>query len=285
MDSGEDIGAMDTLRRGVAISPELREGLGVTLLLAVVASCGQVVVPIAVQQTLDQGMNGPDGPRLSYVVWLGVAAAVAIAVTSVASYLMTKRLFSTSERGLATLRTRAFRHVHDLPLLTQNTERRGALVSRVTTDVDQVSQFLVFGGLILRRVSVGQMLVATVLMLIYSCGARRGRVAGASRRCSPVDPLLPEEALRGLLRRSATRSACYSARSASPSSVPPSSAPYGVEDRTQRRIDTAIDDCKVACTHAQSSRSPSFSLGRPLGRAGQRRRDDRRCACSDFTTT
>ena len=82
MDTGEDIGAMDTIRRGVAISPELREGLGVTLVLAVVASCGQVVVPIAVQQTLDKGLNSPGGPRLSYVVWLGLAAAVAIAVTS-----------------------------------------------------------------------------------------------------------------------------------------------------------------------------------------------------------
>ena len=88
-------------------------------------------------------------------------------MTSWASYLMTSRLFTTSERGLATLRIKAFRHVHDLPLLTQNTERRGALVSRVTSDVDQVSQFLVFGGLIF-VVSIGQMLVATVIMVIYS---------------------------------------------------------------------------------------------------------------------
>src|SRR5699024_3494473 len=83
------------------------------------------------------------------------------------SYFMTSRLFRTSERGLATLRIKAFRHVHDLPLLTQNTERRGALVSRVTSDVDQVSQFLVFGGLLF-VVSVGQMLVATVIMIVYS---------------------------------------------------------------------------------------------------------------------
>ena len=80
---------------------------------------------------------------------------------------MTARLFTASERGLATLRIKAFRHVHDLPLLTQNTERRGALVSRVTSDVDQVSQFLVFGG-ILVVVSVGQIGVATVVMLFYS---------------------------------------------------------------------------------------------------------------------
>ena len=106
-----------------------------------------IVVPIAVQQTIDHGLNAPGGPDVSYTVEMGVAAAAAILLASWASYAMTSRLFTTSERGLATLRIKAFRHVHDLPLLTQNTERRGALVSRVTSDVDQVSQFLVFGGL------------------------------------------------------------------------------------------------------------------------------------------
>jgi ATP-binding cassette subfamily B protein len=129
LDSGEEMGAFETLRRGVAISPELKEGVGFTLVLAVVAAMGQIVVPVAVQQTLDRGLNGPGGPDLSFVAWMGVLCAVAIGVTSAASYLMTSRLFTTSERGLATLRIKAFRHVHDLPLLTQNTERRGALVS------------------------------------------------------------------------------------------------------------------------------------------------------------
>ena len=112
-------------------------------------------------------MRGPDGPDATFTTWLGLAAAAAIVLTSWASYAMTARLFSTSERGLATLRVKAFRHVHDLPLLTQNTERRGALVSRVTSDVDQVSQFLVFGGLLF-IVSIGQILVATMLMVVYS---------------------------------------------------------------------------------------------------------------------
>jgi len=258
MDTGENIGAMDTIRRGVAISPELREGLGVTLLLAVVASCGQVVVPIAVQQTLDQGLNGPGGPRLSYVVWLGLAAALAIVVTSMASYLMTTRLFSTSERGLATLRIKAFRHVHDLPLLTQNTERRGALVSRVTSDVDQVSQFLVFGGLIF-VVSVGQMLVATVIMVIYSwqlalvvwlCFAPLfASIRYFQRKLSEAYGVVRHQVgvLLGAISEPVVGAAVVRS--------------YAVEDRTQHRIDTAIDDFKVASTRAQKFTVVSFSLG------------------------
>lgn len=258
MDSGESIGAMETLRRGVAISPELREGIGVTLLLAVVASCGQVVVPIAVQQTLDRGLNGPGGPRLSFVVWLGLAAAVAIAVTSVASYLMTKRLFTTSERGLATLRVKAFRHVHDLPLLTQNTERRGSLVSRVTSDVDQVSQFLVFGGLIF-VVSVGQMLVATVIMVIYSWELALvvwlsfaplfASIRYFQRKLSQAYTVVRHQV--GVLLGAISEPVVGAATVRS----------YAVEGRTQDRIDSAIDEFKAASTRAQRFTVVSFSLG------------------------
>ena len=258
MDTGEDIGAMATIRRGVAISPELKEGIGVTLLFAVVASFGQVIVPIAVQQTLDHGINGPDGPDISFVVWTGLACAVGIALTSVASYFMTSRLFRTSERGLATLRIKAFRHVHDLPLLTQNTERRGALVSRVTTDVDQVSQFLVFGGLIF-VVSVGQIMVATIIMVVYSWQlALVVWIAFAplfvsiryfQRKLSDAYSLVRRQV--GVLLSAVSEPVVGAAVVRS----------YAVEDRTQARIDAAIDEFKTASTRAQKFTVISFSLG------------------------
>ena len=62
MDSGEEIGAIATIRRGVHFSPELKDGLGWTVVLAFVAAIGQVVVPIAVQQTLDRGLDGRTVP-------------------------------------------------------------------------------------------------------------------------------------------------------------------------------------------------------------------------------
>ena len=102
MDSGEEIGALATIRLGMKYSPELSEGLRLTLVLAIISSCGQIVVPIAVQQTLDRGLNGPGGPRLDYVAWMGLLAALAIGISGWASYAMTRRLFTTSERGLAT---------------------------------------------------------------------------------------------------------------------------------------------------------------------------------------
>lgn len=259
VDSGEQIRAMATIRRGMQVSPELREGLGVTLLLAMIATAGQIVVPIVVQQTLDRGLNGPGGePDVGFVVRMGLMAAVAIAATSLASYLMTARLFRSAESGLATLRVKAFRHVHDLPLLTQNTERRGSLVSRVTGDVDTVSQFLVFGG-VMMIVSIGQILVATVLMAIYSwqltivvwvCFApllmslrffqqKLSRAYGVVRQQVGVMLSAVSEPVVGAAVVKA----------------------YAIEPRTQRRIDEAIEENKRAAIRAQGFTAFSFSLG------------------------
>jgi ABC-type multidrug transport system fused ATPase/permease subunit len=258
MDSGDDIAALDTIRRGIAVSPELTEGLRGTLALAVVASLGQVVVPIVVQQTLDHGLNGRGGPDVSFTVLMGVVAAVAIAITSLASYLMTSRLFTTSERGLATLRIKAFRHVHDLPLLTQNTERRGALVSRVTSDVDQVSQFLVFGGLFF-IISAGQVLIATIVMVVYSWQlALVVWVAFAPLFLSLRYFQRKLSAAYGVVRRQMGAMLAAISEPVVGAAVVRS---YAVEGRTQERIDDAIDEFKAASTTAQKFTVVSFSLG------------------------
>ncbi|MCW2845317.1 MAG: transporter related protein, partial [Nocardioides sp.] len=258
MDTGEEMAAFETIRRGVHFSPELKDGIGWTLALAVVASLGQVVVPIAVQQTLDHGLNGPGGPDVRFTVTMGLIAACAVVVTSIASYAMTSRLFTASERGLATLRVKAFRHVHDLPLLTQNTERRGALVARVTSDVDQVSQFLVFGGLIF-VVSIGQMLVATVIMVIYSwqlaivvwvCFAPLFlSLRFFQRRLSDAYGMVRRQV--GILLSAISEPVVGAAVVRS----------YAVEARTQARIDDAIEAHKAASTRAQGFTAFSFSLG------------------------
>jgi ABC-type multidrug transport system fused ATPase/permease subunit len=258
MDSGEDIAALDTIRRGIAISPELTEGIRGTLVLAVLASVGQVIVPIVVQQTLDHGLNGPGGPDVSFTVLMGLLAAAAVAVTSAASYVMTRRLFTTSERGLATLRIKAFRHVHDLPLLTQNTERRGALVSRVTSDVDQVSQFLVFGGLFF-IVSVGQVMIATIVMVVYSWQlAIVVWVAFAPLFLSLRWFQRKLSAAYGMVRRQMGAMLAAISEPVVGAAVVRS---YAVEDRTQARIDDAIEEFKAASTTAQKFTVVSFSLG------------------------
>lgn len=162
--SGE--GSWRTLRRGLALSPELKVGLSVTVVLALLATGGRVVVPVALQQVIDRGVA--DGTAdLRVVLGLGAAALLAVFATAAASYAMNARLARVTETSLANLRVRAFRHLHDLSALTLAAEQRGALVARVTDDIDTISRFMQWGGVML-LINTGQLVVASVVMALYS---------------------------------------------------------------------------------------------------------------------
>jgi ATP-binding cassette, subfamily B, bacterial len=159
-------GALATIRKGLALSPELRRGLPLTLILALVATAGRVIVPVAVQQVIDGGLT-QDGVDMGFVGRMVLAALAAVAVTAGCTSWMHLRLAKVSETALSGVRVRAFRHIHDLSMLHQASEQRGALVARVTSDVDEISRFMQWAGLMLIT-NGGQALLSLVVMLVYS---------------------------------------------------------------------------------------------------------------------
>lgn len=251
-------GVVATVRRGLAVSPEIGHRFWVTVLVALGATAGRVVVPVAVQQTIDRGINGPGGARPGLVVGLVLAAAVGVVLTGVSSYAANVRIFRSTEAGLATLRTKAFRHVHDLSVLSQNAERRGALVARVTSDVDTISTFVQFGGLIL-VLSTGQLLVATALMAFYSWHlallvwacflplfvAFRPLQRIVSRAYGQVRERVGD--MLGAISESVVGADTIRA--------------YGVEQRTQGRIDDAVGTHARTAIRAQVLVAVSFTGG------------------------
>jgi len=160
------VGAAATVRRGLSLSPELRRGLPGTLVIALVATAGRVVVPIAVQQIIDGGIDGTQ-VDMGFVMTMIFIALGAVVLTGGATGWMHLRLARVSETALSGLRVRAFRHIHDLSMLHQASEQRGVLVSRVTSDVDQISQFMQWAGLML-IINGGQAILALAVMLILS---------------------------------------------------------------------------------------------------------------------
>ena len=252
------LGTMATLRRGLSLSPELRAGIGVTLALAAVTTVGRIVVPIVVQQTTDHGLLGKEGPDPGLVWRYVLLALIAVATTVVTAYVVNVRLVRASEAGLATLRLKGFRHIHDLSLLTQNTERRGSMVSRVTSDVDTISQFVQFGGILL-ILSIGQVVVATGLMLFYS-----PVLAGVVWLCF-VPLLLVIRRFQALVGRAYTtvRERVGDLLAAVSESVVGAATirAYGVEDRTAGRIDHAIEEHRRASVGAQVRSVLAFSTG------------------------
>jgi putative ABC transport system ATP-binding protein len=248
-------GALSTLRRGLRLSPEFRVGLPVTLLLALVATGGRVVVPIAVQQTIDKGLRAEGGPDVAFIRTAVLASAVVVLVTALAAYLMNVRLYKTTESGLATLRIKAFRHVHDLSMLTQSGERRGSLVSRVTGDVDQISQFMQWGGLMI-IVSVGQLVVASVLMAVYSWPL--ALLVWASFLPLAFALRYFQRLLSGAY--TTVRERVGDMLAAVSESVVGASVirAYAAEERTARRIDESVDSYRRAQTRAQRLVSLTF---------------------------
>lgn len=230
-----------TLRRGLALSPELRVGLAGTLGLALVYMVGRAAVPVAVQQGIDNGIAG--GLRLD-VVWTVVTATAAVlVVTTTCGYLMMRRLFTVSETALSNVRVRAFRHVHDLSMLHQQSERRGSLVSRVTSDVDQITQFLQWGGVIL-LVNLGQLVVTTAVMLAYSWQLTLVVYAAFGPAVFVIRLLQRRLAgAYGVVRQRTGMLLGAIAESVVGASV---IRAYGISGRTARRLDEAIDSQRQA---------------------------------------
>src|SRR5690606_812537 len=247
-----------TMRRGLALSPELRTGLAGTLALAVVSMAGRVAVPVAIQQGVDRGLLAPGGPDPSLVARVVGLTAALLVLTSACGYLMMVRLFTVTETALAGVRVRTFRHIHDLSMLHQQAERRGSLVSRVTSDVDIITQFLQFGGVVL-LISLGQLAVALVVMTVYSWQLTLV-VLAAFAPAVVVIRIFQRKLARayGLVRRRLGEMLAAIGESIVGAEV---IRAYGVAGRTAQRLDRTIDEHRRAQQKAIRTSVLSFSVG------------------------
>jgi len=239
-------GAMKTIRRGLSLSPELRTGLAGTIAIAVVATTGRVVVPIAIQQIIDNGLGG-DGVDMGFVFEMILIALAAVLITGAATGWMHVRLAKVAETALSGLRIRAFRHIHDLSMLHQASEQRGVLVTRVTSDVDQISRFMQWAGLMLlvnglqallalavmlaMSVQLGLVVVALIPLVVYMIRFFQSRLEVAyltvREKVGQMLALIAETVVGAPVIRA-----------------------YGIENKTRERLERAIEDHRVAGTRA-----------------------------------
>jgi ATP-binding cassette, subfamily B, bacterial len=159
--------AVGTIGRGLEEAPVLRQGLGLTWMFAAIGAAGRVVVPILIQQAIDRGIVGQDEVRVGLIAQLAVMAAMALVIAAAAQRTAIVRLGARSERALYDLRQRLIGHIHRLSLADHNDERRGALVARVTSDIETLAQFFQWGGLAW-LLDGTLMLVVAAVMLAYN---------------------------------------------------------------------------------------------------------------------
>jgi ATP-binding cassette, subfamily B, bacterial len=251
-------GAWHTLVRGLRLSPEFRAGLGLTLLAALLATGGRIVVPVTVQLTIDRGVLAEGGTRIDLVgLYAGIGLA-ALAVTAVAGYAMSLRLAVATETALSALRVRTFAHIHDLSISHQSAEHRGSLVSRVTADVDTISRFMQWGGVLL-VVSMGQLILATAVMLIYSWHLALVVIV----TIAPLGFVLRwfqrrlSEAYHEVRLRVGTTLSAVSESVMGATVI----RAYGIESRTDERVDRAVEEQFTASYRAGKLAAFMFTSG------------------------
>ena len=146
VDEEVDLRAIEILRRGLKMSPELRVGLRLTIVMALVGAVGKLTVPVVTQVVLDKGF--PDaGFRAVFVYSACAVVALAVIGTMALNRLTYIRLAKSAEMALKNLRVNTFAHIHRLSLAKHTANRMGQLTARVTSDVETLAQFASWGAI------------------------------------------------------------------------------------------------------------------------------------------
>lgn len=248
--------ARAVLRRGLHESPELRTGLGFTVVVSLGVTIASLITPVLVQQIFDHGFTGGFRPRYTFAI-CGVALGLVV-LTYVSGRVAARRLVRASEQALMALRVRTFEHIHRLSIAEQTEEKRGVFVARVTADVDTLSQFTEWGG-IAWIISFAQVVGGLALMLVYSwqltvvvviliipllavVASMQGRLTQAFDLVRTRVGQLLSEVSESVMGAAVVRA-------------------YGLEDRTDRRIKHAIDERYRAQIVAHWRSATLFPLG------------------------
>jgi len=255
------IRALGLLRRGLAASPELRRGAGITLGLALLAGGGRVITPVLVQQAIDRHVTGGQA-RMSGLLALAGIGVVLVLVSAWAARTTNQRLATASERALCGMRVRAFNHIHALSMAHHTEEQRGTLVSRVTSDVETLGQFFRWGGLAW-IINSALMLAALAAMVVYDW--RLALVAVAT--VLPLALVLRSMQRRVVVAWDAVRTRVGESLAAISESIQGAAVirAYGVQAQAQRRVMRSVEQRRRAEVHAGTIGAVFFPSGELFG--------------------
>ncbi|MEC4019726.1 ABC transporter ATP-binding protein [Streptomyces sp. H27-D2] len=187
--------AVRSLRRLWPYVLPVRGRMFAAALVAVTASCVGLVIPLVLKWMVD----GPVSHREPSGVWLGGALLLALGVVEAVLFGLRRRLVARPLAGVeAAMREDLYRHLQRLPVSFHDRWSSGQLLSRGTTDLQLLRQFLAFpltfllvnGAtivvgviiLLIQQWSLGLVLLGPLLPLIILCAAFEARYSIAARR-------------------------------------------------------------------------------------------------------
>ncbi|MDX2732794.1 ABC transporter ATP-binding protein [Streptomyces sp. PA03-2a] len=158
--TGQAVAADPAFHLGTLLRP-FRVPLLLGLVLVALDALAQITVPVLVRQGVDQGVAHHAGGVL---LAAAAAAAVVVAANWLVGVAQVRTTGRTGERLLYTLRVKTFAQLQRLGLDYYERELGGRIMTRMTTDVDALSNFLQT-GLITAVVSLLTVLGVLVTLL------------------------------------------------------------------------------------------------------------------------
>lgn len=265
-------GAMSVLRRGIAASPDLREGLKAVVGMGLLIAAGRLVIPVLVERALSQGMfeadaaerGGPGGVDVDIGLVIGycLGALVLIVASAAGTVIMQRQLVRRAERGITSLRQQAFAAVHRLSTADHNETRRGVLVARVTSDAESLARFAQWG---LYSWSIYPMVIVGSMLVIAAYSWQLALVVVAAY--SPVFPVLRYLQRRQLAAYDDYRTSVGDMLTGFSEAVMGAAVvrAYGAETQARSRLHQAIEDRYRAKMRANRYMAGVFVVGDVFG--------------------
>lgn len=145
---------------GVLLRP-YRSRLLASLVLILVRTGAQLSVPYLVGLAVDQGIRAGDVGRLEL---LAATAAAAVVVSAVGQYLFLRVSGETGQDLLLDLRRRVFGHVLELSLSFYERYTSGRIISRLTNDIDALTELLNTGLTSIATSIISMVAIAAILL-------------------------------------------------------------------------------------------------------------------------
>ena len=149
-----------TLRSLVRLVPGLTLMVIVTLLIGLVAD---IALPSVVRATIDDGVRNGNYRHVLVLAAFGLVIALVSWLAAVLNTLLTTR---TGEKLLYALRTKNYSHLLQLSIQWFERTASGRMMTRLTTDIDNLSNFLQSG--LSQAIVSSTMLVGVLIMLVWT---------------------------------------------------------------------------------------------------------------------
>jgi len=153
--------AKHVLRRTARMAAPFRRLAYVALLFIALSTLTMLLGPVFVRYGIDEGIRAGEAGPLNLAVVGYVAVTIVAYLAARQQYVYVNR---AGEAFLRALRVRVFRHIQRQPLAFFDRWKAGVLVSRMTADIEAMSELVQWG--LLQFVSAALLVTLSVVLLV-----------------------------------------------------------------------------------------------------------------------